>query len=339
METLNEEIRNKIVEYIKTTKMGASSSEISKNIGHNRVTISKYLEVMKAHGVLKYEDVAQAKLWNLCDKKEKPTILIVDDEPHVINLVKLSLQIGKFNILEANSGMEALEKVRDFNPDLIVLDLMMPGMNGFEVCKTVKGNPLTQKIPIIILSAKSQLDDKMKGIDCGADDYIIKPFDPLELEARINMVLRNLDSEGQSHPLTELPTDAALVDNIQQRLLVDQSFIVYGINVSNLDSFKKEMGCKKIEDLYTILKRMLEKTLNDSNSFLGQLMNDTLVVVTNISRFEKKLQESFTESLPYIYNGSKTKTQIALNINKVPNKDLANKKVSLSDLPNLLSNK
>lgn len=119
----------------------------------------------------------------------KKNILVIDDEPHIVKLVHLCLGTKKYNVLSAYSGKDALQLIRTALPDLVVLDIMMPGINGYEVCQALKENPQTKQIPIIILSAKSQMDDKLHAIDVGADDYICKPFDPAELARRIRLNL------------------------------------------------------------------------------------------------------------------------------------------------------
>jgi DNA-binding response OmpR family regulator len=124
-------------------------------------------------------------------KTNKQNILVVDDEPHIVNLVKLSLNKQNYNVKGAYSAREALENIQTNTPDLLIVDIMMPGINGYELCKTVRNNSITKNIPIIILSAKTQLNDKLQAIDVGADDYITKPFDPIELEKRINTNLNN----------------------------------------------------------------------------------------------------------------------------------------------------
>jgi two-component system alkaline phosphatase synthesis response regulator PhoP len=126
----------------------------------------------------------------------KKRLLVLDDEPHIANLVKMSLK-HKFDVEDAYSGEEAYEKIKVWRPDVILLDIMMPGVDGFTVCKTLKENPETEDIPIIILSARTQMMDKFKAIDLGADDYVTKPFDPLELENRIesNLILHKLEKQ------------------------------------------------------------------------------------------------------------------------------------------------
>ncbi len=121
--------------------------------------------------------------------EERKNVLIVDDEPHIVNLIKLSLNKDKYNVTGAYSGREALMHMDKQLPDLVVLDLMMPGVNGYEICKALRENPKTRDVPVLILSAKGQMNDKLHAIDVGADDYMTKPFDPMELVKRIKLNL------------------------------------------------------------------------------------------------------------------------------------------------------
>ncbi|HIH87006.1 MAG TPA: response regulator [Methanosarcinales archaeon] len=134
------------------------------------------------------EEEVKEKLEMLSDTRQK--ILIVDDELDTLIPLKRALEAEDYLVVEASSGMEAIEKTRSNHPDLILLDLMMPGMDGFEVCNVLKDDTLTGSIPIIMLTAKGEIDDKIEGIETGADDYVTKPFDLSELKARIKMILR-----------------------------------------------------------------------------------------------------------------------------------------------------
>jgi DNA-binding response OmpR family regulator len=121
--------------------------------------------------------------------EETKSILIVDDEPHIVNLVKLSLDKSRYKVSGAYSAREALRLIDNEIPDVIIVDIMMPGVNGYELCQALRENMKTKHVPIIILSAKGQMNDKLHAIDVGADDYITKPFDPMELERRIKLNL------------------------------------------------------------------------------------------------------------------------------------------------------
>jgi len=116
-------------------------------------------------------------------------ILIADDHSEVVELVRVTLERGDYEIVDASNGKEALKKVRLEKPDLVLLDVVMPKMDGFEVCRKLKKDPQTKEIPIIILTAKAQEVDKEKGREVGASDYITKPFSPSALLTKIEEIL------------------------------------------------------------------------------------------------------------------------------------------------------
>jgi two-component system alkaline phosphatase synthesis response regulator PhoP len=147
-------------------------------IPHERIAVLLQISVEKVKETID----------NLSDTRE--TILIVDDELDALLPLNRALEAENYQVIEASSGMEAIEKTRSVHPDIILLDLMMPEMDGLEVCNVLKSDSLTQHIPIIMLTAKSEIDDKIKGIETGADDYVTKPFDLAELKARIKMILQ-----------------------------------------------------------------------------------------------------------------------------------------------------
>lgn len=118
------------------------------------------------------------------------TILVVDDEKSIRELLIFNLEKAGYQVGEAEDGLAALEKIRREKPDLVVLDLMLPGMDGMEVCRNLKVQPLTAGIPVIMVTARNEEIDKVIGLELGADDYITKPFSPRELVARVKAVLR-----------------------------------------------------------------------------------------------------------------------------------------------------
>ncbi len=120
----------------------------------------------------------------------QPTILVVEDETPLITLLRYNLEREGYAVLEAQDGDEALNLVREHRPDLVLLDWMLPLMSGIEVCRQLRRNPETRAIPIVMLTARGEEGDKLRGLDSGADDYVPKPFSPSELIARIRAVLR-----------------------------------------------------------------------------------------------------------------------------------------------------
>ena len=128
----------------------------------------------------------------------KGKILVVDDEIYIVHILDFSLGMEGYEVVTALDGEQALERLQSDKPDLIVLDIMMPKLDGYEVCKAIKSDPETRQIPVILLSAKGRNVDQKLGFDVGADDYITKPFSPRKLVERINQLL------GQA--VTEKPT-------------------------------------------------------------------------------------------------------------------------------------
>jgi DNA-binding response OmpR family regulator len=165
----------------------------------SKATALKYLDCMKEKNLVDGEEIGTAKIWHLKTEGEivqnKIKVLVADDDNNIINIIRYSISNDQFEVLEATNGKEALGMVFSKSPDILILDIMMPGMDGYMVCKELKEHDSTKNIPIIILSAKASIDDKLKAIGFGVDDYMIKPFDPRELEARIKMRLKLADSK------------------------------------------------------------------------------------------------------------------------------------------------
>lgn len=132
----------------------------------------------------------------------KRTVLIVDDEAAIRDMLCIALEAADFNVLEAENAQQAHAKIIDANPDLVLLDWMMPGTTGLELLRRLKRDDLTAKIPVIMLTAKAEEDSKISGLDAGADDYIPKPFSPRELISRVKAVLRRVGREELQEPIS-----------------------------------------------------------------------------------------------------------------------------------------
>lgn len=141
----------------------------------------------------------------------KYRILVVDDERRMVGFIRLNLEQDGFEVIEAYNGMEALDRLRDSLPDLILLDVMMPDIDGFEVLRTIRE---VSQVPVIMLTAKGEEDDKVKGLELGADDYVTKPFSPRELVSRVKAVLRRGSTFDE--------TDEGVIE-VDDRLKIDFS--------------------------------------------------------------------------------------------------------------------
>lgn len=314
MNQLNEEIKKKIVDFLKDKSFGASSSEIAKAVNHNRITISKYLEIMNALKILNCKDIAQAKIWSLAEKHTKKKILIVDDEPHIINLIKLSIKPNKYTILEASNGKDAIKISELEKPDVILLDLMMPEIDGFEVCKKVKSNIYTKNIPIIIISAKSDRDNKFKGIDLGADDYLTKPFDPTELEEKVEMVLSD-NKNNKYNAITGLPNKSSYQEYIDSRKDINK---IIEVKIAHFDNYKSSFGIMYAEKLLKMISRYLkDKIKDDLSSFIAHTDEDKFILITRISNISQEIMESFEYMMPFLYHNKSSDEKISLDIKEI----------------------
>ncbi|RKY75718.1 diguanylate cyclase response regulator [candidate division KSB1 bacterium] len=151
--------------------------------------------------------------------KKEAKILVVDDIAINLELQKAYLTAAGYKVIEAKSGQEALQKVRDEKPDLILLDVMMPKMSGYEVCKILKNDPETQFIPIIMVTALTSVEDKIRGIEAGADDFISRPFNKTELMARVKSLLRIKFLQDQLHQRMQELSEAR--ERLQQLAITD----------------------------------------------------------------------------------------------------------------------
>ena len=127
-------------------------------------------------------------------------ILVIEDEADIVTLLKHYFLQEHFEVITSGNGLDGLSQARTLHPDLIVLDLMLPGLDGLSINRSLKKDPLTAGIPVVILTAKSDETDRIVGLELGADDYIVKPFNPKELLARVKAILRRTEQEPAQRP-------------------------------------------------------------------------------------------------------------------------------------------
>ena len=151
----------------------------------------------------------------------KTTILVVEDELDILQLITHNLKSADFDVLTAQEGNEALSVAKNHLPQLIILDLMIPGLDGFEVCKELKRSPMTKDIPVLMLTARGEEVDRIVGLELGADDYVVKPFSPRELILRVRAILRRHAPEEQA--IARWRRDGLVVDLDAHRISVDNA--------------------------------------------------------------------------------------------------------------------
>jgi diguanylate cyclase (GGDEF)-like protein len=238
----------------------------------------------------------------------KPRVLIVDDDPLMRRIVSQSLDRDAYDLVEAESGRSGIDCALEQRTDLILLDVMMPEMDGFEVIRRLRSHPMTQGIPIIILTALGEMNEKVYGMQIGADDYITKPFDPRELRARVQAHLKRSEHYLQTSPLTNLPGSPAIQQVIAARLGADLPIAVIYFDLANFKSYNDRYGWMAGDQIIKRLGQVIVNTClhsGDKDIFVGHIGGDDFVVVTRPERAERiarQVLDSFDAILPSFYN-------------------------------------
>jgi diguanylate cyclase (GGDEF)-like protein len=209
------------------------------------------------------------------------TILVVDDDPDIARFVEVNLRSVGYDVLVAGDGEEALRLADEHRPDLVLLDVMMPRVDGFEVAQRLRRNPRTANISIIMLTAKALSSDKVLGLTSGADDYIIKPFDPIELLARVKTTLRRAREMRNLSPLTGLPGNIRIQDEIQRKVEDETPFAVLYCDLDNFKAYNDHYGFVKGDRVIQATARALQEAVEEfakADGFLGHVGGDDFVV-------------------------------------------------------------
>jgi diguanylate cyclase (GGDEF)-like protein len=209
------------------------------------------------------------------------SILVVDDDPDIARFVEVNLRSAGYEVSVAGDGEEALERAAEIRPDLVLLDVMMPRLDGFEVAQRLRKNPQTTNTSIIMLTAKALSSDKVTGLQSGADDYIIKPFDPIELLARVKGTLRRAKEMRNLSPLTGLPGNIRIQEEIERQVREHRPFAVLYVDLDNFKTYNDKYGFVRGDRLIQGTARMIQDAViaNDRDGFVGHVGGDDFVAV------------------------------------------------------------
>ncbi len=213
----------------------------------------------------------------------KSKILVVDDDPEILDMLRLTFEIENYEVIDAVNGKEALDKIKYEEPDVIVLDCMMPEMDGYEVAQKVRESRMSRHTPIIMLTAKGSVKDKIKGMELGIDDYVVKPFEPDELVARIKMILHRTSQNLDANPLTKLPGNVSIIKCIENRINANTLFAVCHIDLRQFKAFNDKYGFDAGDQIIFETARMLSEVVGkfgNENDFVGHVGGDDFVLVT-----------------------------------------------------------
>jgi len=257
-------------------------------------------------------------------------VLLVDDDPDILDVLEITLSEDNYDISKAKDGEEALKVIRSRPFDLIILDHNMPKMTGREVCAEIKKDILLRHIPVLMVTGKGEVHDKVCGLEAGADDYIVKPFEPKELRARIRMTLKRSERDLDANPLTRLPGNISIIGELSERIDKKEKFAVCYVDLNKFkaynDSYGFEHGDDIIKETARILIRAVQETGTDSD-FIGHIGGDDFVVITKVEAAEAisaRIIADFDLSAPNFYNETDRKNGYILakdragNMQKVP---------------------
>jgi diguanylate cyclase (GGDEF)-like protein len=210
------------------------------------------------------------------------SVLVVDDDPFIARLLEIELRAAGYEVRVAGDGVQALEAAQERCPDLVLADVMMPNMDGFELTRRLRQDPRTASVSVIMLTARGLSADKLEGFSVGADDYIVKPFDTPELLARIRGVLRRAREMRAQSPLTGLPGNVRIEEEIESRVEAAQRFAILYADLDHFKAYNDHYGFMRGDQVIQFTARMLQEValaVTGGDAFVGHVGGDDFVVV------------------------------------------------------------
>lgn len=213
----------------------------------------------------------------------KARLLIVEDDYDISNMLHIYFSGQNYEVDVAPRGSAALEKTRSNLPHLIVLDIMLPDIDGFEVCRILRTNIRTSHVPIIFLTQKDERSDKLAGLELGADDYITKPFDIEELKLRVQRAIQRSEQQSLTDPRSGLPSGRLIEDQLR-RIIRQQNWALMDIRINHFDPFRDVYGFVAGDDVLRFTGMLINEILDElgtPNDFIGHAGGDNFIIITS----------------------------------------------------------
>ena len=236
----------------------------------------------------------------------KHKILIVEDDPDVSEMLNAYFRVQGYDVFTVNWGEDGVRAGQTISPDLIILDIRLPDIDGYEVAKRLREDRRTQEIPIIFLTEKRERVDRLQGFEVGADDYITKPFDVQELRLRVRNALKRVSQGSLTNPVSGLP-EGPLVDERLSDVIHKSGWALLHISIVHLDSFREAYGFVASDDVLRATSLMVHNTMKEAGAgddFLGHISPTYFVVVMtpeHLPVFQKQISSRLEQSLDYFY--------------------------------------
>jgi diguanylate cyclase (GGDEF)-like protein len=216
------------------------------------------------------------------DASPTDLIVVVDDDVDIARFIEVNLKLQGYEVILAHDGERALQLINERQPALAIVDWMMPKLDGLDLTRRLRADPMTAPMPIILLTARGQTADKVIGLTAGADDYLVKPFDTLELVARVRSTLRRNQENREVSPLTGLPGNNRILREISDRARAGADFAVGHVDIDRFKSVNDAYGFARGDEFITALARALHRALVDVGlppAFLGHVGGDDFIIV------------------------------------------------------------
>ncbi len=237
----------------------------------------------------------------------KARLLLVEDDLDISNMLRIYFAGLGYDVDYAIRGGEALEKTRQVMPHLIILDIMLPDIDGYGVCRTLRMNTRTSHIPVIFLTQRDERSDRLQGLELGADDYITKPFDIEELKLRVQNAIARSERESLTDPQSGLPAGRLIEDQLR-RLIRQKGWSYMDIRLNQYDPFKDVYGFIAGNDVLRFTGMVLGEVVDElgsTNDFLGHAGGDNFIIMTTDEKAEamrQKIKARFAEGVLAHYN-------------------------------------
>ncbi len=237
----------------------------------------------------------------------KARLLIVEDDIDIGNMLKIFFAGMDFEVDVAVRGSDALEKTKNVLPHLIVLDIMLPDIDGYEVCRNLRTNMRTSHIPVIFLTQKDERSDKLQGLELGADDYITKPFDIEELKLRVQGAIRRAERESLTDPRSGLPA-GRLIENRLREIIREKGWALLDARVNEFEPFKDVYGFVAGDDVLRFTAMMIGEVVDEigtTTDFIGHAGGDNFIIITREEKaplLKARLKERFNKEVQTHYN-------------------------------------
>ncbi len=236
------------------------------------------------------------------------TILVIDDDRNLRTVIRTSLELAGYGVVVASDATGALALLAQEIPDLIVLDVVLPGMDGFELCRRIRRHPTCAHVPIMMLTARGETEDAVAGFEAGADDYVSKPFSPQEMLARVRAKLRRVAVDSSLNPLTRLPGNLAIENEIRRRFDGKLPWAVIYIDLDNFKAFNDVYGFVRGDEAIRLVASTLQnaiRTGGEDDDFVGHIGGDDFILVTDPRRAEplaRSIAETFDREVRALYD-------------------------------------